>query len=153
MGGNRVFFGHLTQATTKAMKIAETLPNIGGGTYLPHLLYYRVVEFALMYAAPILSPEAGKYKNDRKLNTEDCFNERLNCVLIAILPLPLPAEKRVRLFKRQDTIDKLVSGMKTQERNNAIDKWQENWERSSLGGWIYRFIPKIKNWMEYPLLS
>ncbi|XP_046145688.1 uncharacterized protein LOC123989006 [Osmia bicornis bicornis] len=63
---NRTFRSHIVNVTNKASKVAQhlawLLPNLRGGGYKPRMLYYRVTESIVLYAAPVWH-EAVQYQN------------------------------------------------------------------------------------------
>nr|XP_033327710.1 uncharacterized protein LOC117221128 [Megalopta genalis] len=137
--GNQCFRAHVRRNCEKAARYAglpaRILPNIRGGGYWARLLYYRVVESVVLYAAPAWAHVASRCGNDKAINAvQRAILARVArayrtvsldavCVLAGVPPLVLVAEERLRIFRRLSTLDRGSAGyvseagrMKAEER-------------------------------------
>ncbi|CAB0032521.1 unnamed protein product [Trichogramma brassicae] len=152
------FDHHLRTVSAKAAGVigalAKIMPNSGGPRSSRRKLYAHVVDFILLYGAPVWSTAALKrafMQQAESAHRRACLRViggrphvayEATYVLAGIPPLALLADERARLYgrRREDAKD--------EERLATLSKCQEAWDRSKKARWTHQLIPNIRVWIE-----
>ncbi|CAB0039745.1 unnamed protein product [Trichogramma brassicae] len=152
------FDHHLRTVSAKAAGVigalAKIMPNSGGLRSSLRKLYAHVVDFILLYGAPVwcTAAQTRAYIQQAESAHRRAFLRVIGgrphvayeatYALAGIPPLALLADERARLYgrRREDAKD--------EERLATLSNRQEAWDRSKKARWTHRLIPNIRVWIE-----
>lgn len=150
------FKQHVDFVTKKAATRVETLqrilPRQGGASYMKRRLLNSVVESTILYAAPVWhqATEVKSYVKkmesvQRRMAISITRSYRTTStvalqVLAGVIPIDLLIEERGRTYGQNKEV-------KQQERENTIQKWNQEWAGQTKGSWTRQLIPTLRPWV------
>lgn len=150
------FKQHVDFVTKKAATRVETLqrilPRQGGASYMKRRLLNSVVESTILYAAPVWhqATEVKSYVKkmesvQRRMAISITRSYRTTStvalqVLAGVIPIDLLIEERARTYGQNKEV-------KQQERENTIQKWNQEWAGQTKGSWTRQLIPTLRPWV------
>ncbi|CAI6375539.1 unnamed protein product [Macrosiphum euphorbiae] len=155
------FGKHLQCAAEKATKTVSSLsrlmPNVGGPRQKKRQLLMSVAQSQLLYAAPIWASALVFEVNIKKLlkpqrkmairvSSAYC-TVSTNAILVVsgLLPLHIMVPERTAMRAAQKAGSAPPS--KKELRQESLNKWQNEWEKSGTGEWTKRLIPDLRPWV------